>query len=564
MSPKFFSASKSFFFYLIILGIFLWPSCRPKEAKIPEARYPIIPQPTQLTPQEGEFTLSSTTALKYSSAESNVEPVINFWRERFTPPTGFVFPLNNDQETNVIQFGLTASFPGPEGSYKLVIEPKHILIQAGSARGLFYGVQTLRQLLPPAIESRDKVEVEDSFWKIPCAIIEDSPRFKYRGLHLDVGRHFFPVQFIKKYIDLIAYLKLNYFHWHLTEDQGWRLEIKRYPLLTKTGAFRKQTLVGHARQKLPVYDGIPYGGYYSQEDVHEIVAYARQRFVTIIPEIEMPGHSLAALAAYPHLGCTKGPYQVAQTWGVFEDVYCAGQEETFEFLVNVLSEVIELFPSEYIHIGGDEVPKKRWQECPRCQQRINEEGLKDEAELQSYFIRRIEKFLHQKGRRLIGWDEILEGGLAPEAIVMSWRGTEGGIEAARQKHYVIMTPYSHCYFDYYQADPRTQPLAIGGFLPLKKVYSFEPIPAELTSEEAQYILGAQGNVWTEYLLNEKYVEYMAFPRACALAEVTWTPKEKKDWWGFLSRLSGFLRHLEALDVNYFRGNVDELITQDFD
>lgn len=564
MKLKFFTSNKLFFLFLLILIISLFPSCRKKEVKIPESRYPLIPQPTKLTPQEGEYIFSSSTALKYNPQDTSLETVINFWRERFTPPTGFVFPDNNDQETNFIQFELISSFPGPEGSYKLIIEPDHILIQASSSRGLFYGVQTIRQLLPPAIESRDKVEVEDSFWKIPCVIIEDSPRFKYRGLHLDVGRHFFPVSFIKKYIDLIAFLKMNYFHWHLTEDQGWRIEIKEYPLLTKIGAFRRQTIVGHARQKPWIFDGVPYGGYYTQEEIREIVDYARQRLVTIIPEIEMPGHCTAALAAYPELGCTGGPYEVSQHWGVHFDVYCAGNEQTFEFLENVLTEVLELFPSEYIHIGGDEVPKKRWQECPRCQQRIKEEGLKDEAGLQSYFIRRIEKFLRQKGRRLIGWDEILESGLAPEAIVMSWRGTQGGIEAARQKHYVIMTPYSHCYFDYYQADPRTQPLAIGGFLPLKKVYSFEPIPQELTAEEAQYILGAQGNVWTEYMLNDKYVEYMAFPRACALAEVTWTPREKKDWWDFLSRLQGFLQHLEALDVNYFRGNVDELITQDFD
>jgi len=558
------SSRSGILFLMIFLLVTTFPGCRKREVQIPESRYPLVPLPKKLVPQEGEFIFTAETVLSYDPQNPNLEPVISFWRERFSPPTGFSFSLDAERRTNVVQFELTSSFPGSVGAYKLSITPEKIIIQAGTPRGLFYGVQSIRQLLPPAIESRALVEVESSYWKIPCALIEDAPRFQYRGLHLDVGRHFFPVEFIKKYIDLIAYLKLNYFHWHLTEDQGWRIEIKKYPLLTKIGAFRKQTIVGHGRQKPAVYDGIPYGGYYSQEEIREIVNYARQRFVTIIPEIEMPGHSTAALAAYPELGCTGGPYEVSQHWGVHLDVYCAGKEKTFEFLENVLREVLELFPSEYIHIGGDEVPKLRWKECPRCQQRIKEEGLKDEVELQSYFIRRIEKFLVSKGRRLIGWDEILEGGLAPQAIVMSWRGTQGGIEAARQKHYVIMSPTGYCYFDYYQADPRTQPLAIGGFLPLKKVYSFEPIPEELTPEEAQYILGAQGNVWSEYLVNEKYVEYMAFPRACALAEVTWTPPERKDWWDFLSRLQGFLHHLGALDVNYFRGNVDELITRDFD
>jgi len=548
---------------LILLLIISWPGCRKKEVEIPEARYPLVPLPQKLIPQEGFFTFNDQTALVYDSQNPALEPIISFWRERFSPPTGFTFPQANDRSTNAVHFELIPEFPGPDGAYNLSITPEKITIQAGTLRGLFYGIQTIRQLFPRAIESRAKVEVEGSYWQIPCAQIEDAPRFKYRGLHLDVGRHFFPVEFIKKYIDLIAFLKLNYFHWHLTEDQGWRIEIKKYPLLTKIGAYRRQTVIGHGREQPAVYDGVPYGGFYTQAEIREIVDYARRRFVTIVPEIEMPGHSTAALAAYPQLGCTGGPYKVSQHWGVHLEVYCAGQEKTFEFLENVLKEVLELFPSEYIHIGGDEVPKVRWKECPRCQQRIKEEGLKDEAELQSYFIHRIEKFLVSQGRRLIGWNEILEGGLPPQAIVMSWRGTQGGIEAARQKHYVIMTPTSYCYFDYYQADPRTQPLAIGGFLPLKKVYSFEPIPEELTPEEAQYILGAQGNVWTEYLVNEKYVEYMAFPRACALAEVTWTPQEKKDWWDFLSRLQGFLRHLEALDVNYFRGNVDDLITREF-
>jgi len=537
---------------------------REKRPVIPETRYPLVPQPLKLVPREGEFVLTPETALCYDTQDPGLEPVVSFLRERFRPPTGFSFPDDADARANVIRMEIDPAVSGPDGAYALEVSPEKVLLRASTPRGVFYGIQTLRQLLPPAIESRDTVMVEDGYWKVPCLAVEDAPRFPYRGLHLDVGRHIFPVEFIKKYIDLIAFHKLNTFHWHLTEDQGWRIEIKKYPRLTEIGATRAQTVVGHGRRKPAVFNGTPYGGFYTQEQVREIVDYARRRFVTVIPEIEMPGHSMAALAAYPELGCTGGPYKVVEQWGVFEDVYCAGKEETFAFLEGVLDEVVELFPAEYVHIGGDECPKIRWKACPLCQARMREEGLQDEAELQSYFIRRIEKFLLSKDRRLIGWDEILEGGLAPQAVVMSWRGTEGGIEAARAKHPVIMTPTSHCYLDYYQADPRTQPLAIGGFLPLKKVYAFEPVPEELGPEEARYILGAQGNVWTEYLLNDKYVEYMAFPRACALAEVVWTPRENKDWMDFLSRLQGFLRHLEALDVNYFRGNVGDLLTGEFE
>jgi hexosaminidase len=346
---------------------------------------------------------------------------------------------------------------------------------------------------------------------------------------------------------------MNTFHWHLTEDQGWRIEIKKYPRLTEVGAYRKETIVGKPGKKPRVYDGKPYGGFYSQAEVREIVAYAKSRFVTIIPEIEMPGHSLAALAAYPDLACTKGPFEVGKIWGVVEDVYCAGKDETFNFLEDVLTEVAELFPGKYIHIGGDECPKKRWEKCPLCQKRIKDEGLKDEKELQSYFIKRIEKFIVSKGKRLIGWDEILEGGLAPEATVMSWRGVAGGIDAAKQGHDVIMSPNSYVYLDYYQAEPAGQPLAIGGYLPLENVYSFDPQFPELSVEENKHILGLQGNVWTEYLDTPQYMEYMTFPRALAISEIGWTPGSKKDFEDFLARLKVQSLRYDKIGINYFKG-----------
>jgi hexosaminidase len=353
--------------------------------------------------------------------------------------------------------------------------------------------------------------------------------------------------------------KMNRFHWHLTEDQGWRIEIKKYPRLTEVSAFRDETIIGHGRNRPQQYDGQRYGGFYTQEQIKEIIDYAEKRFVTIIPEIEMPGHALAALAAYPELSCTGGPFKVGTKWGVFDDVYCAGNEQVFTFLEDVLTEVVELFPGEYIHIGGDECPKTRWKKCAKCQDRIQQEGLQDEHELQSYFIRRIEKFLLSKGKRLIGWDEILEGGLAPQATVMSWRGVDGGIAAAKQSHDVIMTPNSHLYFDYYQADPVSEPLAIGGYTTLKKVYSYEPTPAELTPDEQKYILGAQANIWTEYIKTPEYVEYMAVPRMCALAEVAWTAKEKKNWHDFQRRLQTHMKRLDALNVNFSKGSFEVAI-----
>ncbi len=455
----------------------------------------------------------------------------------------------------ILSQGTNAALPpgrtGPRPTLRLVLDSgatihpegyrleagANVLSVTGSPAGIFYGLQTLRQLLPPGGSGR-----------VPSVRIEDAPRFPYRGMHLDVSRHLFPVAFIERYIDLLARYKLNTFHWHLTDDQGWRIEIKKYPRLTSVGAWRRETV--RAKQLNPYEgDGEPYGGFYTQADIRRIVAYAKQRFVTVIPEIELPGHAVAALAAYPELACTPGPFAVWTTWGVTEDIYCPS-ERTFAFLEDVLTEVMDLFPSRYIHIGGDEVPKTRWKESPVAQEVIQREGLRDEAELQSYFVRRIEAFLIAHDRRLIGWDEILEGGLAPEATVMSWRGTAGGIEAAQQGHDVIMTPGSQLYFDHYQGPQETEPLAIGGFTPVERVYGFEPVPEALSDAEAHHVLGAQANVWTEYITSPEQVEYMAFPRMLALAEITWTPAERRDSADFLRRLPAQLEQLDRLGVNY--------------
>ena len=425
----------------------------------------------------------------------------------------------------------------PAEWYGLTVTADAIDIYAPTQEGLFRGTRTLMQLLEQGREQGH----------LPCLRITDHPRFPWRGMHLDVCRHFFGVDFVKKYIDLLARYKMNTFHWHLTEDQGWRIEIKKHPRLTEVGAWRSGSQIGPHPAR--TFDSLRYGGFYTQEEIREVVAHAAARHITVVPEIEMPGHAMAALASYPHLGCTGGPYEVQRGWGVFEDVFCAGNDSVFTFLEDVLTEVMDLFPGEYIHIGGDECPKTRWKECPKCQARMKAEGLKDEHGLQSYFIRRIEQFVNAKGRKIIGWDEILEGGLAPNAAVMSWRGTEGGIAAAKAGHYAVMSPGSHCYFDHYQGDPAQEPVAIGSHTTVQKVYSYEPIPEALSEEEAKYILGAQGNVWTEYITTPEHVEYMAVPRMPALAEVLWTPKEDRNEADFIRRLEAEFPRLGAMGVN---------------
>lgn len=453
-------------------------------------------------------------------------------------PSRLVMPMDMlPQDTSGFLFtSLDATLHTSPEYYRLVVTPHRIDLRATTDLGILRGIQTLNQLRT----------LEGSY---PVCDIEDFPRFPYRGMHLDVCRHFFPVSFIKEYIDLLARYKFNTFHWHLTEDQGWRIEIKRYPLLTEVGAWRKGSQVGpYAKQQ---FDSIPYGGFYTQQEIREVVQYATERGITVMPEIEMPGHALAALAAYPELSCTGGPFEVAQGWGVFEDVFCP-KEATFSFLEGVLEEVMALFPSSYIHIGGDECPKTRWKSCANCQALIQEKELGDEHGLQSYFIRRIEQFVNSRGRKIIGWDEILEGGLAPNAAVMSWRGTEGGIAAAKAGHYAVMTPGSHCYFDHYQGDPAFEPHAIGGYTTVQKVYSYEPVPAELDSAEARFILGAQGNIWTEYILDADHVEYMALPRMSALSEVLWRTEGQRNEADFLNRLEREFPKLKAEGINFAR------------
>ncbi|MES2629890.1 MAG: family 20 glycosylhydrolase [Bacteroidota bacterium] len=421
-------------------------------------------------------------------------------------------------------------------SYSMELGPKGGSI-SGSAAGVFYGLQSLLQL----------AQVKGTVISFQSQQITDFPSYSWRGLHLDVCRHFFPVSYVRKYIDLMARHKLNTFHWHLTDDQGWRIEIKKYPELTRKGGWRNRTMVGQYRDN--AFDTLRYGGSYTQEEITEIVDYARKRHVTVVPEIEMPGHAVAAISAYPFLGCSGKQIPVEGMWGVFTDVFCAGNDSVFTFLENVLDEVVELFPGEYIHIGGDECPKDSWKTCPKCQLRIRTEKLKDEHELQSYFIRRIEKHLNGKGRKIIGWDEILEGGLAPNAAVMSWRGTEGAIASATQDHPAVLTPGSHCYFDHYQGDPAWEPISIGGMTTLKKVYSFNPLPEGLPEDKKRYILGGQANHWSEYILSEAHMDYMVWPRACALSEALWLSAEKKNEPDFMRRLTPHLLQLQKEGVN---------------
>lgn len=503
-------------------------------------RYPLIPWPDSLREITGSVRLERTAKLVVT--HDSILQEADVFNEFLLANYGFAFETVVGKRAGDGNIFLTVdpAVTGTNDAYQLSVNKRGVSIRGKNLPGVFYGLQTLLQLIPPS---------KTASLDIQCVEIIDQPRFSYRGMHLDVSRHFFPVTFVKRYIDHLVRYKMNYFHWHLTDDQGWRIEIKRYPDLQRKSAWRNGTRIGHYSAVPETYDTIRYGGYYTQEEVKEIVVYASRRHVTVLPEIEMPGHALAVLAAYPELSCTGGPFEVGRTWGVFQDVFCP-KEETFQFLENVLAEVCELFPGTYIHIGGDECPKDRWKACPNCQALMKKEGLKDEHELQSYFIHRIERFLNSKNKRIIGWDEILEGGLAPDATVMSWRGYQGGIDAAKMGHDVVMTPTSYCYFDYYQSRNPQEPLAIGGFLPLDKVYRFEPIPDALTGDDAKHILGVQANVWTEYIPNEKQVEYMSTPRMCALAEVAWTNSSKKNYDNFVERLGSHFKQLKFLAVNY--------------
>ena len=513
----------------------------------------VIPRPAHVTMGTGTFHIGQETRIRVLHAGRHIgdqladylEPAMG-WRLSVRvggTPAGSELVLIRDTSLHAL---------GAEG-YKLSVTSHRVTVRAPETAGLFYGIQTIRQLLPTDI-FRD-APVESTEWSMPAVTIEDQPRFRWRGAHLDVVRHFMPKEFVKKYIDLLALHKMNSFHWHLTDDQGWRIEIKKYPKLTEVGAWRKETMVppypkNRAEMK---FDSTPTGGFYSQDDIREIVAYAAERHINVVPEIEMPGHAVAAIAAYPELGLAGDTTTVATYWGVFSNILNP-TDATVKFFQDVLSEVMELFPSKFIHVGGDEADKSLWNASPVIQTRIKELGLKNEAELQSWFIQQMDKFLTAHGRRLIGWDEILEGGLAPGATVMSWRGVSGGIAAARAGHDVVMAPTSHTYLDYYQSqDKAHEPIAIGGFLPMDTVYAFEPYPDSLESQYRKHILGAQVQLWTEYIPTPKQAEYMAYPRTSAFSEVVWTPEDERDYSDFLRRLKVHEKRLEALDVNYRAG-----------
>ncbi|HKZ66057.1 MAG TPA: beta-N-acetylhexosaminidase, partial [Chitinophagaceae bacterium] len=513
----------------------------------------IIPQPVSVKQSRiaAKFNISPATQIVLEG--SNLQQSANFLNDYLQQ--FYLFKLKVVKKAtgnNVIRLNFERLDKPVLGAYQMTVDNKGVYIAGDNEQGVFYGIQTLIQLLPVPDA---RLKMRPNKLAIPYVSVNDAPQFAYRGLHLDVGRHFFPVSFIKKYLNYIAYHKLNTFHWHLTEDQGWRIEIKKYPKLTSVGGWRNGTIIG--RYPGTGNDNIRYGGFYTQQEIKEVVQYAKARFIDVIPEIEMPGHGSAAIAAYSWLSCfpdqptaipanmiskksveeqSKGRIKLVQeTCGVFDDVFCAGNDSTFLFLQNVIDEVITLFPSKYFHVGGDECPKTHWKKCPRCQQRMKEHNLKDEHELQSYFIQRMEKYLNSKGKTLIGWDEILEGGLAPKAVVMSWRGEEGGIAAAKQKHEVIMTPGNPVYFDHTQS-LNEDSVTIGGYNPIEKVYAYQPVPKELNADESKYVLGAQANVWTEYMKNKRKVEYMILPRLEALSEVLWGKKENSNWEDFEKRL----------------------------
>lgn len=519
----------------------------PSTAAGQTADFNIIPRPQQVNvSNDAPFTLSTKTVISLGTNSQDMKRNANMLASYIEQATGIRPTVGKSKNGTAIVLTIDKTIANAEG-YKLDADAKQIRIAGASAAGVFYGIQTLRKSLPLVNGKASKVS-------IPAVHIADAPRFAYRGTHLDVSRHFVTADSVRQFIDMLALHNINRFHWHLTDDQGWRIEIKKYPLLTQIGSKRAQTVIGHNSGK---YDGKPYSGFYTQKQIRDIVKYAADRYITIVPEIDLPGHMQAALAAYPDMGCTGGPYEVWQKWGVSDNVLCAGNDKTLTFIDNVLKEITQLFPSKYIHVGGDECPKTQWQKCPKCQARIKalnleaKDGHSAEERLQSYIITHASNYLKSLGRNTIGWDEILEGGLAEGATVMSWRGESGGIAAAKQHHDVVMTPNSYLYFDYYQSlDKANEPLAIGGYLPLETVYSYEPMPKELTADEARHIIGVQANIWTEYMPTFKQMQYMALPRLAALSEVQWSQPALKDYNSFTNRLTEFTHLYDRLGYNY--------------
>ena len=506
------------------------------------ADYNVIPLPQEVTlTQKGAFVLTGTTPIVYPEGDEQLKNDAQFLSDYIADVTALRLTTTSAKVKNAITLRLNKKVQSKEG-YVITVDKKGVVIEGATAAGVFYGVQTLRKSIPV-----DKSLTEVT---LPAVMLKDAPRFGYRGVMLDCARHYFPVKFVKQFIDLIAMHNMNVFHWHLTDDQGWRIEVKKYPGLAKIGSVREKTVLGHNSD---VFDDTPYGGYYTPEEAREIVKYAADRFITVIPEIDMPGHMIAALAAYPDMGCTGGPYKVSPIWGIMPDVLCLGNEKTYQFCEDVLSEMMDIFPSEYIHLGGDETPNVRWKECPKCKALMAKENLTP-GKLQGYFTNRIEKFVNSKGRRIIGWDEILDGDINQSATIMSWRGTAPGARGAKMGHDVIMSPSSHVYFDYYQTrqgeSQWEEPLLIGGNLPIERTYSLEPVPEGADAETASHIIGVQGNLWTEYIAGPSLAEYQVLPRMGALSEVQWRPQGQKDFENYKVRQTRMLKLYDAYGLVY--------------
>ena len=536
---------------------------RPKSAS-PQ----IIPKPVSMVMGRGTFTLGPSTVIVYHTANMEMQKTVAYLAEKLRNGTGFpvrILDATEMPKKDYLFFNYIREESLDREGYRLEVRPDRVYLEANNDPGFFYATQTLLQLLPPAIYGTGSPNT--AAWKVPCVTVVDTPRYVWRGMMLDVARHFQTKEFVKKYIDYLAMHKMNTFHWHLTDDQGWRVEIKKYPELTRTSAWRVDHEDIHWNSRPPQKPGeeARYGGFYTQDDIREVVKYAEERYITVVPEIELPGHATAVLAAFPQFSCTGGPFTVVAggLWPI-KDILCAGNDTVFTFLEDVLKEIVPLFPSAFIHIGGDEADKTEWKRCPKCQARIRKEGLAGEAELQSYFIKRIEAFMTDMGKRIIGWDEIIEGGLPPRAAVMSWRGIAGGIEAAKSGHDVVMTPTSNCYIDYYQGTPEFEPLTIGGFLPLEAVYGYEPTPEVLTPEEARHVLGVQGNLWAEYVSDPAQAEYMTFPRIAAIAEAGWTAKALRSWPSFLDRLETQFERYDSRNINAARTIYTVTMVDSFD
>lgn len=523
-----------------LFAVVLFTACRP--AATVKGNLDVIPQPQEivLARDTTPFIIDRSTTIVYPATNEKMHRTADFLATFIKEMTGTEVRVSDkEKSSNAIILAVDSTMGHPEG-YKLQITPEKVLLTGGSEAGVFYGIQTIHKALP--ILKDDKVAAA-----LPAGTVTDFPRFRYRGFMIDVGRHFFPVSYLKQMIDLMALHNINYFHWHLTEDQGWRIEIKKYPKLTEIGSKRDSTIIDWETKK---FDGKPHSGFYTQDEAREIVRYAADRFITVVPEIDLPGHTTAALASYPELGCTGGPYKVLCSFGVFPDVLCAGNDQTLQFTKDVLDEIMDIFPSEYIHIGGDECPKSRWEKCPKCQAKIKELGIKalpkhsKENQLQTYFMSELEKEINAHGRRMLGWDEVLEGGLTPNSTIMSWRGIQGGIEAARQHHDVIMTPIQRLYF----SNPRINKMT--GFEWMNRVYNFEPVPAELTDAEKKFVIGTQGCIWTEWTADSTKMEWQILPRMAALSEIQWTLPEHKNFERFMERLPEMLKIYSSLDYGY--------------